>query len=371
MAHNNTIRDHSGAAARTPASHKGEPGSIPGRIVPGFSHTGIVPDDVAGRRVFSGISRHSSTYIPALLYVHLIDSQDPGDKSGVSSVLLETTTVSNHSTEPVTVTATRLEQDEEREGTGSEFSYITDQLRGLAKCIGDSDYKGLLCRSYETNFLGQPRRERPDDGAVFLEQETYHARGKIRQLPLSRSAVTGWFYGHFRNGSRPRACASPSLQTSAVHHTTNCDEWELDRLAAKFRSERNFNPVVRFTSRISAAGEKGKLTADTSSYSVEERLVGSVWAHERRHTGKSIEDARRLFTRRFHKEDPPYLKDNTVLGTQAVSDGINERHTEDMMTNLTTGHMCGGGGICAPISQEVTTQTSIRACNTNNHNVKT
>ncbi|KAJ8888932.1 hypothetical protein PR048_008426 [Dryococelus australis] len=38
------------------ASHLGEPGSIPGRITPGFSQVGIVPDDAAFRRVFSGIS---------------------------------------------------------------------------------------------------------------------------------------------------------------------------------------------------------------------------------------------------------------------------------------------------------------------------
>ncbi|KAJ8888581.1 hypothetical protein PR048_008073 [Dryococelus australis] len=38
-------------------SRQGEPGSIPGQVTPGFSHVGIVPDDAAGRRVFSGISR--------------------------------------------------------------------------------------------------------------------------------------------------------------------------------------------------------------------------------------------------------------------------------------------------------------------------
>ncbi|KAJ8885985.1 hypothetical protein PR048_012191 [Dryococelus australis] len=38
------------------AYHQGEPRSIPGRVTPGFSHVGIVPDDTAGRRVFSGIS---------------------------------------------------------------------------------------------------------------------------------------------------------------------------------------------------------------------------------------------------------------------------------------------------------------------------
>ncbi|KAJ8869015.1 hypothetical protein PR048_030561 [Dryococelus australis] len=38
------------------ASHQVAPGSIPGVAAPGFSHVGILPDDAAGRRIFSGIS---------------------------------------------------------------------------------------------------------------------------------------------------------------------------------------------------------------------------------------------------------------------------------------------------------------------------
>ncbi|KAJ8871527.1 hypothetical protein PR048_027849 [Dryococelus australis] len=38
------------------AFHQSEPGSIPGRVTPGFSHVGIVPDDAADLRVFLGIS---------------------------------------------------------------------------------------------------------------------------------------------------------------------------------------------------------------------------------------------------------------------------------------------------------------------------
>ncbi|KAJ8898137.1 hypothetical protein PR048_003497 [Dryococelus australis] len=52
-----------------PGSIPGEanPGSIPGEVAPGFSHVEIVPDDVTGRRIFSGISRfppllHSGDY---------------------------------------------------------------------------------------------------------------------------------------------------------------------------------------------------------------------------------------------------------------------------------------------------------------------
>ncbi|KAJ8877959.1 hypothetical protein PR048_022422 [Dryococelus australis] len=39
------------------ATHLGELGSIPGGVARGFSHVGIVPDDNAGRRAFSEISR--------------------------------------------------------------------------------------------------------------------------------------------------------------------------------------------------------------------------------------------------------------------------------------------------------------------------
>ncbi|KAJ8893632.1 hypothetical protein PR048_006232 [Dryococelus australis] len=38
-------------------AHQGEPDLVPGRVTPGFSHVGIVPDDAVGRRVFSGTSR--------------------------------------------------------------------------------------------------------------------------------------------------------------------------------------------------------------------------------------------------------------------------------------------------------------------------
>ncbi|KAJ8874063.1 hypothetical protein PR048_024903 [Dryococelus australis] len=45
-----------------------EPGSIPDRVTPGFSHVGIVTDDAAGRPFTSGISRIHRPCIPALLH---------------------------------------------------------------------------------------------------------------------------------------------------------------------------------------------------------------------------------------------------------------------------------------------------------------
>ncbi|KAJ8885972.1 hypothetical protein PR048_012178 [Dryococelus australis] len=53
-------------------SQQGEPGSIPRRVRPGFSHVGIVPDGAAGRRVSSGISRFPRRFIPVLPHVYLV-----------------------------------------------------------------------------------------------------------------------------------------------------------------------------------------------------------------------------------------------------------------------------------------------------------
>ncbi|KAJ8888749.1 hypothetical protein PR048_008241 [Dryococelus australis] len=60
-------------------------GSNPSWVAPGFSHVGVVPDDAAGRRVFSEFSRFPCPWIPALLYTPprftLIGSQDLDVKS--------------------------------------------------------------------------------------------------------------------------------------------------------------------------------------------------------------------------------------------------------------------------------------------------
>ncbi|KAJ8895063.1 hypothetical protein PR048_000388 [Dryococelus australis] len=61
-----------GVMVRPPASHLGEPDSIPGGAAPRiFACVGIAPHDAAGRRVFSGISRIPRPCIPALLHIHL------------------------------------------------------------------------------------------------------------------------------------------------------------------------------------------------------------------------------------------------------------------------------------------------------------
>ncbi|KAJ8877303.1 hypothetical protein PR048_021757 [Dryococelus australis] len=65
------IWGHDGRAVRLLASHEGELGSITGRVTPGFSHVGIVPDDAAYRQVILGMSRLPHPFIPMLLHSRL------------------------------------------------------------------------------------------------------------------------------------------------------------------------------------------------------------------------------------------------------------------------------------------------------------
>ncbi|KAJ8878073.1 hypothetical protein PR048_022537 [Dryococelus australis] len=53
------------------ALYLGEPGSIPGGVASGFTHVGIVPDDVTGLRVVSGISCFPRLFILALLHTNM------------------------------------------------------------------------------------------------------------------------------------------------------------------------------------------------------------------------------------------------------------------------------------------------------------
>ncbi|KAJ8871515.1 hypothetical protein PR048_027837 [Dryococelus australis] len=66
-----TPRRRTGQAPSRRAFRQCEPGSIPGRVTPGSLHVGIVTDDAAGMRVFSGVSRFPRPFIPVLLHTHL------------------------------------------------------------------------------------------------------------------------------------------------------------------------------------------------------------------------------------------------------------------------------------------------------------
>ncbi|KAJ8870895.1 hypothetical protein PR048_027196 [Dryococelus australis] len=62
------------------ATHQGQPASISSGVAPGFSHVGIVLDDAACQRVFTGYSRFPRLCIPAPLYprvsFHVVSSDD-------------------------------------------------------------------------------------------------------------------------------------------------------------------------------------------------------------------------------------------------------------------------------------------------------
>ncbi|KAJ8873339.1 hypothetical protein PR048_026973 [Dryococelus australis] len=65
-------RGYDSGGVRLLASHQGEPSSIPSRFSPGLSQVGMVPDDVVGLRVFSGISRFLRPCIRTMLHSHII-----------------------------------------------------------------------------------------------------------------------------------------------------------------------------------------------------------------------------------------------------------------------------------------------------------
>ncbi|KAJ8889208.1 hypothetical protein PR048_008706 [Dryococelus australis] len=66
-----TRRGRGGVVVRLLASHQGERSSISGGVALGPSYVEIVPDDTAGRRVFSGFSRFPRPRSAALLHTHL------------------------------------------------------------------------------------------------------------------------------------------------------------------------------------------------------------------------------------------------------------------------------------------------------------
>ncbi|KAJ8894037.1 hypothetical protein PR048_006647 [Dryococelus australis] len=67
-------QDLAGLNPLTPSTiHQGEPSSIPGRVTPGFSQVGIVPDNAAGRRIYRRSSASPALEF-RLLHSHCISS---------------------------------------------------------------------------------------------------------------------------------------------------------------------------------------------------------------------------------------------------------------------------------------------------------
>ena len=54
----------------------------------------------------------------------------------------------------------------------------------------------------------------------------------------------------------------------------------------------------------------------TSDYTLEERIVASIWIHERLRTGKSMRQVRDIFEQQFGKESP---SKQTLLGNENFS----------------------------------------------------
>ncbi|KAJ8873890.1 hypothetical protein PR048_024726 [Dryococelus australis] len=85
------------------AFHQGVPYSIPGGVIPEFSHVAIVPHDAAGRRVFSGISRFPHPCIPALFPTHLASSSSALKTSMLRATQISLLTHSLLETQPMAI----------------------------------------------------------------------------------------------------------------------------------------------------------------------------------------------------------------------------------------------------------------------------
>ncbi|KAJ8877618.1 hypothetical protein PR048_022073 [Dryococelus australis] len=97
-------------------------GLIPGRVTPGFSQVGIVPDDASGQRVFSGTSHFPRPRIPALLHSHLISPS-----SALKTSLLRAAHISQLNSTPFWVLAASL----------TKFSYVIGErirIKSLRHC---------------------------------------------------------------------------------------------------------------------------------------------------------------------------------------------------------------------------------------------
>ncbi|KAJ8870861.1 hypothetical protein PR048_027162 [Dryococelus australis] len=113
---------HAAESVRLLAYHLCEPGSIPGGVVLGFPQVGIVPDNAAGRRVFSGISRFPHPWISALL-------QRPSDRPGCNT---ETSCTRRRSVANFQTVFTRWMWAQHRFRRGAMLRKINDPSRSAA-----------------------------------------------------------------------------------------------------------------------------------------------------------------------------------------------------------------------------------------------
>ncbi|KAJ8870887.1 hypothetical protein PR048_027188 [Dryococelus australis] len=122
------------------ASHQGEPGSIPGQATTEFSQVGIVPDDAAGRWVFSGISLFPRPFIPALLHISitLIGSQYLDVKSHPNLLFwylsVDSSTTPNRGKGRYIIVRVTLSSDSGRAADEVTTCIQVDLTQGVRKC---------------------------------------------------------------------------------------------------------------------------------------------------------------------------------------------------------------------------------------------
>ena len=80
---------------------------------------------------------------------------------------------------------------------------------------------------------------------------------------------------------------------------------------------------------------------DASSYSIKERLVASVWVHERQHMGQNMSQVMAAFREGFKKAPP---RRATLLGWEKRAFGLGsvKRQAAEWEKDNALGNMCSG-----------------------------
>ncbi|PSN56354.1 hypothetical protein C0J52_03735 [Blattella germanica] len=112
----------------------------------------------------------------------------------------------------------------------------------------------------------------PKQGIAFLMQDG--ARAHTAKLSLEKINVPETFVTPYLNHKYVQSCRGVTTSDIELSGQTQ-RKFEIDY----------HRSVLNIMNRAEAHE-----MADTSLYSVEERLVVSVWVHERSHTGKTMED---------------------------------------------------------------------------------
>ena len=105
-------------------------------------------------------------------------------------------------------------------------------------------------------------------------------------------SCTGWARSH----RTPRQYA-PQTQFRFTQQSTACSTMYNGSLAT-------VSKIVHTWFAAAAEFSCVFCMADTSSYSIKERLVASVWVHERQHTGQTMYQVMAAFQERFNKAPP-------------------------------------------------------------------